>query len=230
MPFFPGVRPRPIDPYWEQVVMLLHFDGAGGSTDIIDSSKYARAMENNNAQLDAAEKKFGTASVYFDGGSDYIVPDDNAGPELVVGLQDFTVEFFFAKDRTSPQIMFDARPGGEPNTNFAIGLNNNNTLQAVSLGVQHNSVVVVPDTQWRHVAWSRIGGTSRIFFDGVAAISFADTANYSASSVRRPIMGNSYGGGADYRGWMDELRWTIGTGRYYVDFTPPTEAFPNGYA
>ena len=78
------------DPYWANVVLLLHMDGTDGSTTFTDSSSYARAMTAaGNAQIDTAEFKFGTASGLFDGTGDSVQTPNGADFQF---LGDFTVE------------------------------------------------------------------------------------------------------------------------------------------
>lgn len=66
-----------IDAYTE---LLLHMDGTNDSTTFTDSSNYVHTVtEQNDAKLKTGQKKFGTASGYFDGTGDYLtVPDDSS--------------------------------------------------------------------------------------------------------------------------------------------------------
>src|SRR5690606_25450842 len=72
----PGVAPAVAgsgDPYWASVVLLLHMDGADGSTMFIDSSANGLTVTaNGNAQIDTAQSKFGGAAALFDGNGDYL--------------------------------------------------------------------------------------------------------------------------------------------------------------
>ena len=67
-----GTDPANIgDTNFGDVFLLLHMDGSNGSTTITDSSSNSFSVTAyGNAQLSTTEKKFGTASAYFDGNSD----------------------------------------------------------------------------------------------------------------------------------------------------------------
>jgi hypothetical protein len=65
-----GVIPIPPD---TSQTLLLHADGADASTTVLDSSVNAATMTPaGNAQIDTAQKVFGTASLLFDGAGDYV--------------------------------------------------------------------------------------------------------------------------------------------------------------
>src|SRR3990167_8969973 len=71
--------------------LLLHGDGSDASTTITDEiGKTVTAV--GNAQLDTAQKKFGTASILLDGTGDYAtVPDSD---DWNFGAGDFTIDFW----------------------------------------------------------------------------------------------------------------------------------------
>lgn len=51
------------DPYWSSVLFLSHFDGADGSTVVIDNSPAPLSITvNGDAKLSSTQKKFGTTS------------------------------------------------------------------------------------------------------------------------------------------------------------------------
>jgi len=79
------------DPYYNNVSLLLHGDGANGSTTIVDSSTSPKTVTAvGNAQISTAQSKFGGASLAFDGAGDYLtIPDDSS---FDFGFNDFTIE------------------------------------------------------------------------------------------------------------------------------------------
>jgi hypothetical protein len=63
----------PTDPYFSNVSLLLHGDGANGSTTIVDSSPSPKTVTAvGNAQISTAQSKFGGSSLAFDGSGDYL--------------------------------------------------------------------------------------------------------------------------------------------------------------
>ena len=54
-------------------LLLMHFDGSNGGTVFTDSSIYNRAVTaSGNVNTSTTQKKFGTASAYFDGSGDFL--------------------------------------------------------------------------------------------------------------------------------------------------------------
>jgi hypothetical protein len=124
-------EPLSNDPFFANVVLLLHMDGTQGSASFIDSSKYAHTMTVGGvATLDTASPHFGSADGKF---PDTSSPSNNfvrvqiiQGGELDIlsGSQDFTIDFwvrlpppaaasFFAFDYGCDQATFNG-PGGLP--------------------------------------------------------------------------------------------------------------------
>lgn len=75
--------------------LILHFEGEDASTPIIDSASVLAAPSfscNGTAQIDTAQKIFGSASLLLDGDSDYIEAADNDFWKLDNGATgDFTL-------------------------------------------------------------------------------------------------------------------------------------------
>jgi Bacterial regulatory proteins, tetR family len=70
----PDSREALIETHSNAVKVLLHFDGADGSTTITDNNSGGAAhawTANGNAQIDTAQSKLGGASCLFDGTGDY---------------------------------------------------------------------------------------------------------------------------------------------------------------
>src|SRR3990167_9908671 len=76
-------------------IALLHFDGADAATTFTDENgrTWTGAAD---AQLDTAQKKFGTASLLLDGTGDYIDTPDHA--DFAFGSGNFTIEMFIKKN------------------------------------------------------------------------------------------------------------------------------------
>lgn len=72
--------------------LLLHCNGADGSTDFPDASRYNKVITPvATAQVDTAQSVFGGASLLVDGNSDYIwAPVD---PDWYMGTGLFTIDF-----------------------------------------------------------------------------------------------------------------------------------------
>jgi hypothetical protein len=79
------------DPYFDKVVLLMHFDGEDKATTFKDSKAHT-VTAYGAAQLSVAKSVFGGSSGAFDGNSAYLTLDNSDDWNL--GAGDFTVELF----------------------------------------------------------------------------------------------------------------------------------------
>lgn len=75
--------------------------------------------------------------------------------------------------------------------------------------------------RWYHVAVVRGSGTTKLYVDGVAVITTADTRNYTGTYMG---IGSIYAINNNYRfrGTISDFRYVKGTAVYTANFTPPT--------
>lgn len=216
----------PTDPYFASVAALLHFNGSNGSTTFTDQ-KANTWTASANAQIDTSTKQFGTASGHFSAVGSYI--DANiAAP----GTSDFTIEGFtrWSGDTTNLGFLFDWRPAGT-NGYYPTIYISGGALHYFVNGSDRVSGGALSTSTFTHWAYSRVtsGGiaSGRLFLGGTQIGSaVTDSVNYLGSRLRVAGSGMNGAGGASL-GWMDDLRVTIGVGRYTSDFTPPTAPFPD---
>lgn len=216
----PGMMARGGDPFWDNVVMLMHFDGANGSTTFIDE-KGTTINVVGHAQISTAQSKFGGASGYFDGTGDYLTATRSAG----LGSGDFTVEFFFwTTDAAKLQCVLDLRGSSDPYIAITSG-----TIQVSMSGVDPAiSGPILQDT-WHHYALTRSGSTCRQFIDGTQVGSYTTTANFTGTDTTIGTYVDRRNGdyARHFGGYLDELRITAGVARYTSNFTPPSKQFPD---
>lgn len=93
-----------------------------------------------------------------------------------------------------------------------------------------------PD-KWRPytISVSRVSGVNRLFIDGVRVGPAAtDARTYFNSSAPLAIGARWESGTFTFRdqfiGWLDEIRYTVGVGRYVAEYTPATVKFPRDIA
>jgi hypothetical protein len=225
-PHVPTDRPG-VDPHFAQVVSLLHFDGANGSTIFTDQNPATVWTPRGSAQLSTAQSKFGGSSGQFAlAGLNPIDTPDSA--ILRLGTADFTIEGWFLP--------------GTPTLGFGVvyskGVNDSNGMTlgvtAATVTLRCNTLTdyvttVSPITTWAHVAWVRVSGVVTIFVNGLSVFSAAIAFNNSDPSPA--VLGsNTFPGGNSafsYGGYIDDFRITAGIARYTANFIPPTEPFPN---
>jgi hypothetical protein len=208
-----------------------HFDGADGATAYTDHIAGAFTF-NGTAQLDTAQKKFGSASLLLDGDSDYVTLPDSASWDF--GSGSFTTDCWirFASLAGIETIWSQADFG----TNYYNGLrydNSSHTLifMANNLGTFritcHCSFTPVVNT-WYHIALVRSGNTWYMFIDGVSKALTLDAGSYSCTldNFAQLFQIGRFGYWESYfNGWIDEFRVSKGIARWTSNFTPPTEAY-----
>jgi hypothetical protein len=219
----------PTDPNFANVSLLLHGDGANGSTTIIDSSPSPKTVTAfGDAQISTAQSKFGGASILFDGSGDYLSTPHTSAYDISSG--DFTIECWIRPSVVNTtQTLISTRAGA--NDGFILRQTNNSLFFAF-LGANvtnTTSPATLLANTWHHVAATRFGSNFRVFVDGqagtVTTTSFNGFPSTSTtlhigveivSSLNNPV-----------NGYIDDLRITKGVARYTANFTPPTAPFPD---
>ena len=211
------------DRHFSNVSLLLHMDGANGSTTFTDNSANALAVTPvGNTQISTTQSKYGGASGFFDGTGDYLSIAANAAINL--SSSDFTIEFWI---RPAPKTnAVDAAFGY---SNYACMFYHNGTnwtLELSSTGFSNQLVIscAVTLNDWQHIAIVRSGSSIVVYKDGISSATgtFSGTVATSGRNLRIGDNGNSQ----NINGYIDDFRITK-FARYASNFTPPTSAFPN---
>lgn len=211
------------DPYYANVVALLHFNGTDASTTFTDEKGHTFTPAGN-AQIDTAQSKFGGASGLFDGTGDYISTPSSA--DFAYGTGDFTWEGWIRFATTAADQYFLDHGSNGGMIQYQAG-----TLRYYNPTTGTGSALYTPGGGaltagvWYHIAATRSSGTTRLFVDGVLKASASDSHNYGSQTLR---FGGYGGGGYGLNGWLDDARITKGVARYTANFTPPSQEFPNG--
>jgi hypothetical protein len=208
---------------FEFVSLLLHCNGTDAATTFTDTSQYGHIVTaNGDAQVDTAQKKWGTGSALFDGTGDYLTVPDNASLQLSSG--DWTVECYVRLNSTAANAIIMQRAVGTGSYPWQLWFDSSTTKLGFR-GQRAGSVTeydlkssVVTTGVWYHIAGVRDGNTARFFVDGVSAgtSTIANTL-FSATSASLSI-GGSDTAAAILNGWIDDLRITKGVARYTTDF------------
>ncbi|MFQ6017934.1 MAG: phage tail protein [Kiloniellaceae bacterium] len=221
------------DPFFANVVLLLPLNGADGATTTKDRSNSAHAATFvNQAQLDTAQKKFGTASLLCDGVDDGLSFPDSADWNL--GAGPFTAECHV---RVNAFGSFDHLVGHFGNTggqqSWELTVDNTQVAFRYKEAVGALQTFSVAQTlslnTWYHLCAERDEDNNlRLYVDGLVIGTRANvTETFQNVGVlftvgkRDVITGQN-----DFDGWIDNVRVTKGIARYQGSFTPPTLAFP----
>lgn len=221
------------DTYWNYVKLLLHCNGTDNSKKIVNE-RHVQPTIVGSTCLKTQQKKFDTASVYFNGLTDYMTFPDSAAYAIGANV-DFTIEFF-----AYPRATSNANP-----TAFAVG--SVQTTTGVGVCVDHSaaagkwcvfvgpiststpaliSASAVVYDQWVHIAVTRSASTIRLFVDGVLEATATSAAALTAATPKLWFSDTS--AAYKYYGYMDEVRLTVGVARYTANFTLPDAAHPHG--
>jgi prepilin-type N-terminal cleavage/methylation domain-containing protein len=224
----------PSDPYWNNVSLLLNFDGPNGSTTFSDTSINSNiATAFNGMQISTAQSKFGGASGYIANSNSYLsIPSSTA---LQIGNVDYTIELFVYLTTGASGGMVVTKGNPYVNTEFALMYYFGNDLRYYptnSVGTTFTGSAVGQPTPspntWYHVAICRSGNTHRFYLDGV----LQTTVNATPTVVTNDplLIGLSPWSGTGWSApagiYIDELRITKDIARYTSNFTPPTVGLP----
>lgn len=223
------------DPYYDDVLLLLHGNGANNGDVFTDNSQYARAVTriDSNVYTSTAESKFNGSSIYGSGignGFSTLTISELAGRNWCIecfirrastGL--FGLAYFAA---AGVILRLDGDSAGQGGT-YKLNL-----LLSGALALE--SSAAIPLDTWAHIALtceqgSGSNNTVRLFVDGVlddsdaaATDSNLDLSTGSILAIGRTDLAGNYG----INGYFAEYRLTLAT-RYTASFTPPTSPFPD---
>jgi len=210
----------------DKTELLAHFDGTDAQTTYTSEDwQQQTGTFVGTAQLDTAQKKFGTSSALFDGNSDEVTFPSSVTYDM--GLKDFTIEAWvrFA-DNTGLQGLVSK---STPTTNRSWDWVLNSGLMRFRVSSDGtNTTTTVSETwnpaqdTWIHICAERHDGNIHLYADGVElGTGTADTTDiYTGTApLRIGHVDSNY-----LNGWMDDVRVTVCKAVYGGAFTPPTEA------
>jgi hypothetical protein len=252
---FPGATFTAVDPYFGDVVILLHFDDGNGSTAFVDSSLVASpwTIFAGSPVEQTADPKFGVGALFCNGGSGISTPA-TAGGALDIYDGDFTIEgWAFNANSVNQQVIIDygdvfVNVPGHPGDSsgglriYTVG-NNQLAVQADFIGWEDIFINMVGIPLNTYFAWAvtRQGTQGALYLNGVQTLGSRSNWITPAPSTPQNWSGNTPYGfhkifvGASsnsgiqttfFAGNLDEIRVTKGVARYTGNYTP-SGPFPN---
>lgn len=211
----------------EYTKVLLHGDGADGSTTIIDEAG-ATVTVHGDAQIDTAQSVFGGASIKFDGTGDYLTSSPVSAGDFDFGSDSFTVDFrlrstfpgsssilvYFYKDSTH---FLYIRLSGY--TLYYNAFDGTQVFNGASAGG------AIMNNTWYHIAFVRNGTSIKLYINGTASGTEVTDSDALCSGITTLYTGCTPAAGELLNGWIDELRVSKGIARWTGNFTPPTAAY-----
>lgn len=230
-----------IDPFFADVVLLLHMDGSNGATAFPDNSLVNNTMTaHGTTAVSTTSPEFGTGSMLMTTNTDNLTTPCAASTALDISTGDFTVEFWYWPESISSvntQIFEIGSGAGYLDGGFMLyqtpgggGLSDQLFFQTVMTdGIVSGATVggALTALAWNACALCRQGGFFYLFVNGVGG-------HIGGASDTNPIRwpGGTLKIGAGF--WntnipgtkWDELRITKGFARYTSNYTP-VGPFPN---
>jgi hypothetical protein len=213
--------------------LLLHCNGTNGSSSFIDSSFAPHTLTAvGTAQLDTSSKKFGSASCFFDGNSDYITIPDS--PDWDFGSGDFTVDTYIYISSIIGNTPIFYQETTQDNTFMSCHINPSSGLSfrlysgaSLQLNVSQGSNTISTGI-WYHVAVVKNGTNYDIYLDGVS-VATATTGTTPLNYTGNFEVAHINGGGGIFNnrflhGNIDEFR-VSNIARWTTNFIPPTEEY-----
>ena len=209
------------DPYYSAVSLLLHMNGANGSTTFTDSSpNNLTVTPNGSIAISTTQSKFGGASAYFDGTGDYL--SFTGGMPSGAGTE-FTIECWVRLDDLADYRMITRTVGGidfyvVPDGSISVG-------RSGVVGIAASATGLITAGTWYHIALTRdTSNNYKIYINGVQVASGTNSFSVTAATT---IGYSEYSGSHYFKGYIDDLRITKGVSRYNSNFTPPTRPYPD---
>ena len=213
----------PYDIHWDKVVIAMKMNGSSGNTDFVELvgrsfTRYGQVYE------DTSQKKFGTASAYFDGIGDNFQFADAAAFDTPA---DFTTDCWIrldsiaiAADRTVWQIQ-----GTEWKLivmGTAVGADANKIAFSDGSIDRIISSSALSANTWYYVLVQRRLGVVELFLAGTSQGTWSNSSSLTPTGFN---IGSVDNGSEYFQGFIDDFRHTVGVARVSGSFTPPTTEF-----
>lgn len=213
----------PTDPLFANVISLLHFQGADGSTTFTDEIGNVWTAAGN-AQIDTANFKWGNSSGWFQLTTDWIETPDSA--TLRFGTDAFCVEGWFAPDSAGTKNVYVKGINTTGGISLYVSTSELRFRCNGTSDIVHNPSLT-PD-EFVHVAFTRSGSTRTIYLNGIS-VATDNGAGINMDDTSTVYLGSCFPSNSLFRytGWIGDFRITKGNVRYTGNFTPENYPFPN---
>jgi Tfp pilus assembly protein PilV len=216
----------PSDPLYSNVELLMHMDGASGSTAFVDAKGHPFASVGSPS-ISTAAAKYGGASASFSGNS-YL--KTSYSPAYVFA-GDFTVELWA---NISAHMSYAGLIASASTTSWAgwqiIFDQTSNNLRFEGSGqMSMVSSIPLPMATWAHVALVRQGMAAnnvRLYINGSQVAALTYTGAFDSGGA--PLYIGTERTAVDFlTGYIDDVRITANAARYTGNFTPPAGSHPS---
>lgn len=212
-----------IDELWNKVDSYVRAEGTVGSTTFRDTKGRSVAVVGSGVTVSNEAARFGASSIKLAGTGGLRITN------AVIGTTDFAIEFYvYNSTGTVAPVFFDMRNTGTSGNGINIGYDD--TLGQFYAAVGSGTIVSgggpIELDRWYHIALAKSGGTIRMFVDGnkigtdvIDANDYQDVDYWVGASA----FNNASITASNVHGYMDDIRVTIGAGRYAANFVPNSQ-------
>lgn len=214
------------DPHWANVISLLRFGGADGSTTFTDE-KGISWTAYGNAQIDTSR---GYNAGEFDGVGDFLSTTATSDWQFD---DDICMEAWIVpRVNNSLRTIVAKRDVGTGANEWWLAVDATGVLRFIAWGA--GSVIVLDlvgtttlsTNTLHHVEIDRQGTSWVLFLNGAIEASGTESGAPVAASYT-PRIGRDSTSTRDWNGWIRQFRYTKGVARHMSPFTPPAVPFPN---
>jgi len=189
------------DPYWDNVVTLLRFNGANNAT-TTTCEKGSAVYMVNGAKLSTAKFKFGTSSAVFDGIANMFVKvvvgteNTNLGDEFTIESWVYQTERESGTNYGAAILSYGPVSNTNRDTNFSIYGNSLSLFQTPgsdqsnALNISGN-IEIVPLNKWTHVSLTRSGGSYYLHIDGKLCTGYSTGSDMNPAHIIRECLTDS---------------------------------------
>ena len=215
------------DPYYSNVSLLLHMDGANNSTVFTDSSPTPKTIiANGDAVINTSKAKLGTGALS--------VTTSGSLTSSTAGITDFTtnnftIECSFKAAVIQSSVLIATGDGatavGTGVYLYTVGNGIYFFCYSGSTGFSVGAANCFNVDTYTHVAVIRAGVKLMLFVDGFLVSSITTLGTSSINTITPISIGRA--GSVQFNGYIDEVRITKGIARYSGNFLTPVVAYPD---
>ena len=223
----PGQGDDGVDPYWDNVVLLMEASGMPTTTTFTDYSLSAHSpIAYANAQIGTGWIGSSDATFSLTAPGDLIqIPYSD---DFIFGSDDFTMECWvkITTNIDHSPIFVAATSGHLTATNYRVEYSSARGIWIAGNGGLSLTASYPANTDWHHIAVVKNSNTLSVFIDGVLYATGQSTRTFNTASDF--VIGGYFPGNVStIIGDINKIRITKGVARYTTNFTPSTGPFPN---
>jgi hypothetical protein len=211
--------------------VLLHFNGANGSTTFTDVAGNAWNA-GGDAQISTTGQKFGSGCLLLDGGGDYVTSASAITALKNLTSSDFTIAMWLSRSGagTGNRYILDARNGSD--FDFLLRWTSGGVLEFWTRANGGGSALMTytfaftTNTQY-YVTVERSGNNWTLGVDGVAVDTETNSGTFSNTNAPFVRIGATHPGAIEYyQGRVDDFQ-IVKQALHTYPFTPPTFSPPS---